>query len=347
MVALCLILTAGCIDTIEVDLPPGSQERLVIDGVVERSPDLYRFFVRVSSTTGLTEELVANEVPADIQLMYQGVPVRGLINAREDTISIERFHQLYGGTTEDATFNILVRTVDGKSFESQPQKILPNPKDSKIELTYETRQELNDIENIVERGYVKVGVSTSVINDFQERVSLRWDISGVYKFPEVAWTDDPFFFPKVCYVEDFLPVNKVKVLLSNSVRTDYVERFEIAELEADHRFASGYYFTAVQKSISEDAAIYWDQVRQSIEREGTIFDAPVGAVNSNIRQVEGSAQTVLGYFYTADIDTIRHLSTREETGRQIHLCAFQTVSEACCDCLILVNSTLEKPTYWE
>lgn len=347
LTALILLLNTGCIDTIEVDLPSDGSQRLVIDGVVERSPDIYRFFVRISTTSELGEELIASEVRADIQLVLNGIPVRSLTNAIADTISIEEFHQLYGGSPEEATFNIGVTLPDGSEYESVTQKVLENPVGSDIKLNYVTRQELNDVDNIVERGYVKVQISTPVINARQERVSLRWDVYGVYRFPEVAWTEDPFFFPKTCYVRDFLPVNKVKVLKSTSVRTDFVDGFEVAELDADHRFASGYYFTVIQKSISDDAAIYWDQVRQSISRGGTIFDSPVGAVKSNISQIGGDSREALGYFYTAGIDTLRHLSTRDETGGQLHLCAFQTVSEACCDCLILVNSTLDKPSYWK
>jgi len=341
------LLILGCIDTIMIDLPEEAEGRLVIDGVVERSPDIYRFFVRVSSTFDLNTDLVDKREVVDIELIYDGKPVFDLRNGEDNVMEISAFHQLYGGNPEEALFNIRVHTPEGNIFESLPQKIIDGPEGSTLQFGYQERPQLNELENLVTGKYVKVQVSTPVVNSKGERVSMRWDISGVYRFPEVAWTDDPFFFPKTCYVYDFVPVNQVNVLKSSSIHGDFVDRFEIGELEADHRFSSGYYITAIQKSISEPAADYWDQVRQSIEREGTIFDPPVGAVKSNIRQIEGSPVEVLGYFYTAGIDTLRHLSTRDETGNQLHLCAFQTVSEACCDCLIIVNSTLDKPAFWK
>lgn len=347
IILLILILLSGCLDTISVELPSDNAGRTVIDGVVERSQDIYRFFVRVTSTRDLSTDLIENEVSADIELVFNGEGVAHLTNGSEERIPIMQFHQLYGGNPEDAMFNIRVSTQEGRVFESDPQKILKGPTGGTIQLNYDLRAELNDVENVVNKGYVKVKIVTPIVNDQQDRVSFRWDVSGVYRFPEVAWTDDPFFFPKTCYVRDFLPVNKVNVLKSSNVNGDFVDGYDIGELEADHRFSSGYYFTVIQRSINEGAAIYWDQVRQSINRAGTIFDSPVGAVNSNIRQVSGNPVEVLGYFYTAGIDTLRHLSTRDETGNQRHLCALQAVSEVCCNCLEIVNSSLIKPIYWE
>jgi hypothetical protein len=344
---LMILFLTACIDDIAVDLPLNTSGRLVIEGVAERSPDLYRFLIHVSRTKDLQGDQVGPlERDVAIFLIYNGTEKISLQNGVADTISIENFHRIYGGQPDDVRFNIQVETIDGKIFTAEEQKVLQGPTTANIALQYIERQELNDVGNDVERGYVKVLVNTPLLNAHQEKVSLRWDVSGVYRFPEVPWTDDPFFFPKTCFVHDFLPFNEVNVLNSNEIRGDVVEQFEIMETPADFRFASGYYFTVVQKAINTRAAEYWDQVRQSIEREGTIFDAPVGAIKSNIRQIEGESADVLGYFYTAGIDTLRHFATREETGGQFHLCSFQLVSEACCDCLLLVNSSLDKPSYW-
>ncbi|MBK8506229.1 MAG: DUF4249 family protein [Saprospiraceae bacterium] len=344
---LMLLFLPGCIDTIEIDLPSTSSGRLVIEGFVEQSPDIYRFLVTVSRSNAINSDAADLRENASIGLVYNGQIIRSLINGQEDTISIDLFHQLYGGDPRTAKFNIWVQTSDGGLFEAIEQPVLRTPQGSTVQLKFEVRPELNDIENLVERGYVKVLVNSPLNNDFGDRVSFRWDVSGVYYFPEVAWTDNPFFYTKNCYVKDFIPFNEVNVLNGSKISGPEVREFEICETPADFRFASGYYFTVIQKSMDASAAEYWDQIRQSIEREGTIFDPPVGAIRTNIKQIGGSEQDVLGYFYTAGIDTLRHLATREESGKQRHLCAFETVSEACCDCLLIVNSSLEKPFYWE
>lgn len=342
-----LAIIIGCIDTIDVDLPSATSGRLVIGGVVERTPDIYRFLVEVSRTKDLQNDQIGIlEGGVAISLIYNGSLSRDILNSVEDTISIENFHQLYGGTSDEARFNIQVVTDDGNIFISEEQKVLKSPSSSEILLKYDERQELNSAGNLTENGFIKLLINSDLVNADGEKVSLRWDVRGVYRFPEVAWTDDPFFYTKTCYVRDFLPLNEVNILKGSSVNGNQVREFEVTETSADFRFSSGYYFTVIQKSIDANAAEYWDQIRQSIEREGTIFDVPVGAINTNIHQIQGEPVDVLGYFYTAGIDTLRHLSSREETGNQRQLCALQLVSEACCDCLLLVNSSLNRPTYW-
>ena len=213
-------------------------------------------------------------------------------------------------------------------------------------IKYEERPELNELENIVDRGYVKVFVNANLVNSDAERVSLRWDISGVYRFPEIPWTDNPFIFINTCYVDVKNPFNEIDIVNGVDIDGNEVREFEIFEMEADFRFASGFYFTLIQKAIDNEAAAYWQEVKRAIVREGTIFDAPAGQIRSNIIQTEGPAEEVVGYFYTAGIDTIRHSVTREESGNQRHLCGLFMAHETCCDCLLIPNSSYEKPHYW-
>jgi hypothetical protein len=211
---------------------------------------------------------------------------------------------------------------------------------------YEERSELNDKGNVVEKGYVKVFMNSPLINSLSERVSLRWNVSGVYRFPEIPWTDNPFIPVYTCFVQERESGNQINIANSNDIRGDEVKEFEVLETTADYRFSSGYYFNVIQKAISGEAAAYWQEVRKGVTRSGTIFDVPAGQIRSNIIQAQGTEQEVLGYFYTAGVDTIHRSATRGETGGQYPLCAFANVSDACCDCLLLVNSSYDKPTYW-
>ena len=75
-----------------------------------------------------------------------------------------------------------------------------------------------------------------------------------------------------------------------------------------------------------------------------------GKIRTNLRNVNDvSDEQVLGYFYTAGIDTVRHLATPKATGFQRHLCnPLDSMADPCCNCLDgFGNSTLEKPHYWK
>lgn len=340
-------LPLGCLDTIEIELPQQEDlRRLVVQGVIERSDLVYRFFVQVFATQKLSSLLTDDKQPADIHLIYNDHSILSLENGSEFTIPVTTFHELYGDTPKDAQFNIRI-FFDDAVFESVSQSILAPTQGATLELEYTEREELNDIENVVTRPYVKLLVNTPIKNNDQKRVSLLWNVSGVYLFREVIWTLDTSYDPRFCYVSDPSGKNEINVIKATDIRGDTVRDMQIHETPADHRFATGYYYTVIQKAIDESAANYWTQVKASIDRQGTIYDPPPGVVSTNIRQTDGSPVEILGYFYTAGVDTIRLLSARDETGNQPHLCAHKIISEVCCDCILIFNSSYDKPSYWE
>ncbi|MCB0685345.1 MAG: DUF4249 family protein [Saprospiraceae bacterium] len=347
LLTVLLVIPLGCLDTIEIDLPQHDQStRLVIQGVAERSDHAYRFFVEVSKTEKLTDFLKDEREDADIEILYNDQAIISLQNGSDYSIEIDSFHLLYGGSPESSLFNIRVKVGDS-TFESISQPIFKVPEGASLKIKYEEREELNDEENVITQPYVKLLVTGPVTNSNNQRVSYRWDVSGVYLFREVIWTLDTSYDPRICYVSDPVSQNQVNIVSSGTVLGDTIRDYEIHETTADHRFATGYYYTVVQKSINEQAANYWKEISNSIDRSGTIYDPPAGIVSTNIRQTAGSTVDLLGFFYTAGVDTIRLLSTRDETGNQPHLCAHKIVSDVCCDCILIRNSTYDKPAYWQ
>lgn len=348
IIILTLALTPiSCLDSIEIELPDFRESsRLVIQGVIERSDRYYRFLVRVSETRDLNNYNIDEEKIAEISLIYNDQAILSLQNGSEFLVPVQLFHQLYGDSPEKSVFNIRIQ-VGQSTFESIPQSILHAPEGANLKLVYEEREELNEIENVVTRPYVKLLASAPIISQKGEKVSYLWNVSGVFLFREIIWTLDTSYDPRLCYVSDPPSQNEIKVINSDNINVDTIKNFEIHQTSADYRFASGYYYTVVQKTIDAKAADYWQQLSASINREGTIYDPPVGIVTTNITQIGGDPVEVLGYFYTAGIDTLRILSTRDETGNQPHMCIHRVVSEVCCDCILILNSSYDKPAYWD
>jgi hypothetical protein len=340
-------ISMGCLDDIKVDLPVNSSDRLVIGGVAERSPDVYRFLITVSRTRDLSERVFPLENDVNISLLYHGDEVLSLTNGSPLIIPVEQFHSIYGGNPEASVFNIRVHTSDGQIYESREQAILQPPEGARISVSYDERTVLNDIGNSVIGDFVKIRINTPVVNPDDQRISLIWKVSGVFKFLEGECTTDPYGSPRLCYVQEFHTQSPSSVLNGAKVHGDQVEDFEIMETTADARFALGYYFTVVQRTLNNEAGIYWEQAKESITREGTIFDSSPGALPSNIIQKEGAYSEVLGYFYTAGIDTIRYYASQNETGNQRLACARDPQADGCCECFRLSNSSLVKPVYWD
>lgn len=337
----------ACLDEIDVALPHDASGRLVIEGVAEQSRDFYRFLVTVSRTRTLSNQVFTIDNSAAITLLLNEAEIFSLPNGREFLIEKQEFEGIYGNTADPYLFNIRVETADGNIYESKPQSILVPPASGSISYELDERTELNELENLVDRSYIKIKVNTPVINPEGRRVSMVWSATGVYAFVEGECTTDPYGSPRRCYVTENFGRSIPHVLQGNEINGDYVEGFEILETTASPQFTVGYYLTLVRKTISLESGKYWDQVRQSQQREGTIFDSPVGAIASNIRQLNGDPSAVLGYFYTAGIDTLRQFGTREDGGSLILPCAARPGSFGCCDCRELPFSTTEKPPFWE
>src|SRR5690606_7537597 len=93
---MMILWLTRCLDDIAVDLTLNTSGRLVIEGVAERSPDLYRFLIHVSRTKDLQGDQVGPlERDVAIFLIHNGTEKISLQNGVADTISIENFHRIY------------------------------------------------------------------------------------------------------------------------------------------------------------------------------------------------------------------------------------------------------------
>ncbi|MDH3649829.1 MAG: DUF4249 domain-containing protein [Saprospiraceae bacterium] len=343
-----LFVVFGCIETIQLDLPEQSLERLVIEGFVERGKD-YLFKITVTQTESLNEIFLIIQVPAEIVLVVDDQPTIPLVNGQLQRIPVDQFHQIYGGTPETATFKLRA-WVNENLYESSNESILDVPTGASLDITLTERSILNERDNIVSKEFIELSISTSLLNSVSNKTSLIWHISGAYSFSERAWANDPFWFPKTCYITDQIMANNIIVLNAQEASGNAISEFMIHEQEANHRYNEDYYYTVIQKSLTQKAVKYWQQTAASLTHSGTIFNNQSGRVIGNIRNVDDPEEEVLGYFSASAVDTVRLLTTYEETGEQGHLCSkYENPSDfpPCCNCLELRNSTDKKPHYWK
>jgi len=346
VIILCMALGSGCIDSIDIALPEAVEGRLVIEGSVDRTVNKYIFSVFVTRTSAIDESLERYREPAKIHLLYQGVTIFELTNGEALTMPIDAFHTTYGGQPQDTRFKIVVE-AEGQQFESSEEEILEAPAPGDFSTNVITREELNDREFILERDYIELRISTDLRNTAGDPVSLLWDVQAHYQFQEIVWDeDDFFFFPKICYV--FEPNRSNEISFINALRTsrDRISEFKINEKLADYKFHSGHLYQVIQRTLDANAAEYWEQVAQGIQREGTIFDDPPGRAISNITDTTDPDTEVLGYFYAAAVDTLFKLAKPNETGTQRHLCAQILRPSPCCSCLDISGSALDQPKNW-
>ncbi len=346
--AVTIMMLPGCLDTIELDLPSQSSDRLVVEGSIERA-DNYHVRVAVRRTFENEDVILLPDEDPVITLMVDGTEAFSLQNDQAITIPIQTFHDNYGGGLESA-FQIEVRMPDGSTYQSDPERIIESAPLGTVSSGYAVRTELNAQNNIVEGEYVEAYITAPLVNSDGKKVSMRWDLSGAFEYREIPCTDDPFFNARSCYVDVLNRKNEVNVLIGSETGGEQINKLKLGEAVADYKFWSSYYFTVVQKTLTDNAAEYWSEIASSISRSGTIFDVPPGRVSSNIFNTADINQDVLGYFYASAIDTLRHRVPRENVGEQLHQCAFEEYPRPghCCDCASTYGAeTLIKPSYWQ
>ena len=348
MVALFLIWS--CIDTIDLELPSNAAGRIVLEGYVYQTPDHYAFRASARKTVQILDELVFALDDSELTMVFNGMEVFSLENNVELLIDIDQFHSDFGGSPDESIFRLRALTSDGRILESTEQRVLLPAIGSSLEVGLDSRLILNDAGNIIDKEFVELFINSPLVNLRSQRVSYLWEVSGVYRYPELTWTDSPFWLPTICYIPVRPLLNAVNVVSSADVSSEELVRFKINEIEADFKFHSAFYYTVVLKAINAAAAEYWKEVGESIKRDGTLFDTPPGKIRTNLRNInDASDDQILGYFYAAGVDTLRYLAMPDATGFQRHQCnPLDSMDVPCCDCLAgFRNSSIEKPHYWD
>ena len=117
----------------------------------------------------------------------------------------------------------------------------------------------------------------------------------------------------------------------------------ILEKLIDEKFFHSYCFTVVLQSISKNAFDYWNSIKNEFERTGDIFEAPPARIRGNVLNVESTKNDVIGLFSAIATDTMNLSVNSTDINTNLRQCRpFGTLSDACTNCLIIANSSLEK-----
>jgi len=131
----------------------------------------------------------------------------------------------------------------------------------------------------------------------------------------------------------------------------------------DDTFYGKQYFSVIQTTMNADTYRFLSQVDEVANVDGSIFDPTFGPIRSNLQNINDPNEMVAGFFQVNYVDT-----THIELNQQIvdvelkQPCKVPLAVQSfppsffdrlsnfflpeCLDCLILPNSSLEKPYFW-
>lgn len=339
----------ACVSDIEFEPNFNIENTLAIQGQFTRgNPHVFSARIgRVRDFSGGSIQIVVNEVILSNDLGQEVVIPKTnneiyelSIPANSDDFVVEDF----------MTFSMRVTTSDGRIYQSTSEQLLPVPPVEEMKAEVVERETIGAGDNIVLQDMISYSVNTGlVIPEMTDPIGVRWTFSETYQL-----TDTPIdgSEPKTCYIFQSLGASTEVVVDPVQLGLNRLDDYIVFERPIRSSFAEGNYFTVLQYSLSPGALEYFSAISNIIDRDGNIFESPVGRIVTNFSNINDPDDEVFGYFFATNIDTARVLLSQVELGPITPRCPSMSdrpvdcPDQACCDCLDENNSTLERPDWW-
>jgi hypothetical protein len=351
---LSLLTLTACLDPIELKIPEGFDETLVIQGVLTKgSPSsmeltvtrMFDFTIESLTRVNVSEVILSDEEGNSVEIDRAGTGLYRTVFDESHPIEIAL----------NKSYKVNILTFDGRRYESTLEALLPVPQvDSLAIQGIEKEIVFADGETTRVDSLVRLALYTPLSEASSgERVSLKWDLRRVYRV-----TDTPIEVGvqrKTCYLTEDINITTVKIFDANDLGTIRLEDYEVFDQAFNPTMGEGLYYELIQSSLTPTAFEYFDQVRQVLEREGNMFEAPPGKLVTNFINTEDAREEVFGYFYATTTDTARVYVSPDFANFPRTFCPPASgltrmdgscAAPTCCDCLSFENSTTIRPSFW-
>jgi len=341
-----LILLSGCITSLDLE-HDNNRFLLVVDGKITQKEIPHELLLNYSKSYGSTSTNPV--IGAKIKL------VDGDGNFEEYIEEINGRYILYGNDLQRSpgkSYHVEIELSNNKKYSSTPQVMPEIMKPEKIYYETVMIEETTDLENISSKRYLNIYINTPVIKNNQN-FYFNWRVDHTYSFAEISC--HPLKPAVVCYIKRKFDNEDVKIFSSENLSGGMLEGFRVASvyLFPDWEFYEKHFYNVAQHSITKEAFTYWETVNKVAQSTGSIFDTPPAPVNGNIYNIENPDERVLGFFEVSAVDTIRTYTFADDlepiavSDRCSRLYYYKSIGDpACCDCLTIRDSQLERPLYW-
>ncbi|MEM8523019.1 MAG: DUF4249 family protein [Bacteroidota bacterium] len=342
------LLSCSCLDQIELKVPNGLEEGIVINGELRKSdPSLIRinvssifnFDLETLTPTSAKSVFLVDETGNELEIPIVGNGVNTYSFKGSEAIKIE-FGQRYK-----------IRVTDKKDrvYESTFEELMPPVEKGKLGYDFSTFEVIDEENEIEDLPAIQFKLNSLIeLNGREENARIVWFPERTYAFSDSLFQPD--FISKTCYVTAPIKITDIELFEGVRFNIDRLEDHPLSKVQLNYEFAEGYYYTLYQRTLNEKAFQYWQQTKQVIERTGNQFEAPVGRIVTNFKNTKDEEDgNVFGYFTAFYEDTLRLCVTPEEVGNPLKLCPIRfgcSPPNPCCDCLLEGFSKLEIPDFW-
>lgn len=294
-----LLSCVSCIVPYEPEIKD-AQEVLVISGSVTDKPGFH--YVSVSLSAPYNEPEL--------------IPVPGcIVSVEDENGDLRVYHEQIPGVYEvilgpeflgvGKSYALSVLTPSGEEYRSDYDTLLACPPiDS---LYYEIQSQGTADPDVMHYGlqfYSDMVGDTDVARSFMWKLHETWEYTSPYKagaiYDEDGWR-----------VIDGTPIHRcymnlrVKELFTASTRSLAENRINKNALNyvsnQSPRLSYQYSLLVEQQSLTNDAFVYWDQMRSSSSEGGGLYETQPSSTIGNIYNIRKPEEKVLGCFYATQI----------------------------------------------
>ncbi len=343
---LAFLCSTNCVSPYDFD-PGYAGSFLVVNGGINQLDNVNRIRLTLSAPY----QRFSNTSPIESAEIF-------LFNSKNESEAFnyesDGWYVHFGGKVDVKTgecYHIEISYLN-KKFRTDPQ-MMPSPvTPDSISYISGLRDITNNNGRVITVESIDIFINTP-INVSSETSYLRWKVDETWLLAERQC--GPLHIPKACFINQELNNDEIYIYSSEKNSGNYLPRQLIAEKIYPKKieFSSKHFFNATQLTIDKKAFEYWQKVVQLANPDGNIFDLPPAPLRGNVYNINDEDEIVLGYFEVAGKSIARRILYKNDilplwVPQKDYLCRYDGgFWEACCNCLLLENSTTERPDYWE
>jgi hypothetical protein len=345
------VAAPSCLEEIDLEVPSDIAESFVIQGKLVMG-DTSKILVSVSRLFDFGTNSLR---PVPVQQVILKNDAGQEMELGSTTLGIYEADIPPDGPVEigtDHMYQLDVLTLDRRHYVSDWESLLPVPPVMALNVRTVERDILSALGDVRTVEHFQFSIDASLRTaGATENSFILWEMERTYKL-----TDSPVgsATPQVCYVTERVDIGDVDVVNGSTLEDTEVNNVILFETDKSYHFSEGLFFTVHQQSLNRGAFDYWNQIGQSVERTGNMFEPPAGRLTTNFSNVDDPEDQVFGYFFATAVETVRMYMSPETVGNPGQFCPPPgppspgpcPTLEMCCDCTIIPGSSLVKPRFW-
>jgi len=311
LLTISVIILSSCIEEYWPDLKNGSDNLLVVDGMISNAPGPYT--VKLSRTSSIQNP---EFIPVKNAMVYiiDESGTQELLNEISEGVYQTSENGILGVIGQK--YKLYIR-VSGKAYESDFQEILDPVRVASVnyQQDYQIVEPGSNEEVVGYQFYVSTKMAMNEKNyyfwemeetfEYHSAYDIRFYYNGILGPPDEdhpmglqrTYNPDTLFF---CWKSDYLNdrFTYSTEYLTEPVIIDYPLHFIPF---TDERLQVKYSLLVKQYTISKNAYIYYKAlVEQNSDQDGLITTQPY-QIKGNIRNIKDPNEIVLGYFFSAGV----------------------------------------------